>query len=120
MKLMMQVTNNRKCKQRGVAAVEFAIILPVLLLLMLATAEIGRLLYQYNTLTKAVRDGARHASRPIVDSTGIVKVNAQLISDVKNLVVYGKKQGGGTPLLPGFSAGDIDVFTDTTKGYIIQ
>ena len=39
--------------QRGVAIIEFVITLPLLLLLLLATAEIGRALFQYNTLTKA-------------------------------------------------------------------
>src|SRR5262249_49021280 len=45
---------------RGVAALEVAIALPVLLFLMMATVEIGRLLAQYDALTKSVRGAARY------------------------------------------------------------
>ena len=48
--------------QRGVAIVEFALILPFLLLLTFITTEFGRAIYQYNTLTKSVRDAARYLS----------------------------------------------------------
>ncbi len=36
----------------GVVMVETAIVLPVLLLLLFATAELGRLFYSYNTVNK--------------------------------------------------------------------
>jgi Flp pilus assembly protein TadG len=49
-------------KQRGLAMVEFAIVLPILLIILFMVAEIGRALYQYNTLSKAVGDAARHFS----------------------------------------------------------
>ncbi len=44
---------------RGSAAVEFAIVVPVLLLLVLGTVELGRLFYFQNTITNAARVGAR-------------------------------------------------------------
>ena len=58
----MKVSTRRfnRHRQRGLAIVEFAIVLPLLLLLSLATTELGRALYQQDTLNKAVRDGARH------------------------------------------------------------
>ena len=40
--------------QCGLVVVELAITLPLVLLIMLATAEFGRAIYQYTTLTKAV------------------------------------------------------------------
>ena len=52
----MQARRWNRGRQRGVAIVEFVLTLPLLMLLLLATAEIGRALFQYNTLTKAVRD----------------------------------------------------------------
>ena len=45
------------CGQRGLAMVEFAIALPLLVLMLLGIAEFGRLLYQYNTLLQAWKDG---------------------------------------------------------------
>jgi Flp pilus assembly protein TadG len=48
--------------ERGAALVEFAIVLPVLLLLVFGIIDLGRLLYTYNNLTSAVREGARLAA----------------------------------------------------------
>lgn len=47
--------NNR----RGAAAVEFAIILPLLVLLLFATIEVGLLIYNKQIITGASREGAR-------------------------------------------------------------
>jgi Flp pilus assembly protein TadG len=43
----------------GVAAIEFAIILPVLLLILFAIIDMGRMLQQQIQLTEAAREGAR-------------------------------------------------------------
>ena len=48
--------------ERGAAAVEFALVLPILLVLAFGIIDFGRLLYTYNNLTSAVREGARFAS----------------------------------------------------------
>ena len=48
--------------QRGIAAIEMVITLPVLLLLLVGMAELGRAFYQYNTLTKSIRAGIRGIS----------------------------------------------------------
>lgn len=48
--------------ERGAAMVEFAIVLPVLILLVLAVIDFGRLLFLYNNLANAVREGARFAA----------------------------------------------------------
>lgn len=105
-------------RQRGVAMVEFAIALPVLLFLMLATAELGRMLSEYDTLTKAVRDGVRYAaSTAALGSTGIVYVTPAIQTAVANLVVTGNVNGSGTPLLPGLTAGEVTV-ADAGNGYV--
>lgn len=49
-------------RSRGQALVELAIILPVLLLLFLATLDLGRLFYSSITLSNAAREGAMEAS----------------------------------------------------------
>lgn len=48
--------------QRGVAAVEFGILLVPLVLMLFGLTEYGRAIYQYNTLVKASRDAARYLS----------------------------------------------------------
>lgn len=53
---------DRKKNQNGAAMVEFAIILPLLLLIIVGVLEIGIILIQDNTLNKSVRDSARYMS----------------------------------------------------------
>lgn len=104
--------------QRGLATIELAICLPVLLLLMLATAEIGRLLIQYNTLAKAVRDGARYAcAHAAVGTTRIVNITAATRAETRNLVVTGTTVGTGTPLLPGLTVNNVTV-DDVGNGFV--
>lgn len=45
--------------QRGAGAIEFAIVLPVLVLLLFGTIEFGLLLYNQQVITNASREGAR-------------------------------------------------------------
>jgi Flp pilus assembly protein TadG len=97
-------------RQRGLAIVEFTIVLPLMLLLLLATAELGRAFYEYNTLTKTVRDGARYLADVALDgTTGIVDLTDAKIAETVNLVVYGNIAGTGDPLLNGLSVADISV-----------
>lgn len=87
-----------KNKQNGVALVEFALVLPLLLILTFTATEYSRALYQYNTLTKSVRDATRYLStqNPGTKST-----------EAKNLVVYGNLAGTGTPLAIGLSTAQV-------------
>jgi len=115
---MSRLTPAYRSAQRGTAIVEFAIAAPVLLLLMLATAELGRVLSHYNTLTKSIRDGARYAaSKAALGSTGIVTVTPQLQSATANLVVTGDINGTGSPLLPGLAIGNVTL-SDAGNGYV--
>jgi Flp pilus assembly protein TadG len=50
-------------RQTGIAAVECVIVLPLVLFLILAVAEVGNAIQQYNSLTHAARDAARYASK---------------------------------------------------------
>lgn len=96
--------------QRGYATVEMAIALPVLLLLLFATAEFGRMISQINTLHKAVRDGARYAaSASSFGTTGLVYITPLIQLEVANLVVTGNINGTGPPLLPGLTTADVNV-----------
>ena len=58
-------------RRRGVAAVEFAFCLPLLLLLLVGIWELGRIIHVQILLNNAARDGARLAAQAnIVNSTG--------------------------------------------------
>jgi len=58
----MRVTRNRISREDGVAAVEFAIILPVLALILFGVLEFGRVWSQYQLYQGAAREGARCAA----------------------------------------------------------
>ena len=70
--LMIYLQNNR-----GVAAVEFAICLPILILLVCGSIEFGLLFYNQQVITNASREGVRAG---IVAET----VNADIIQIVEN------------------------------------
>lgn len=102
----------------GLAAVEFAICAPLLFLLLFATAEIGRLLFQYNTLTKAVRDGARYvATHSAVGTTRVVNITTQVKTETQNLVVRGNTTATGIPVLPSFAPASVAV-TNAGNGFV--
>jgi Flp pilus assembly protein TadG len=56
--------------ERGTQLVELALVLPVLLALFAATAEFGRYFYNYATLAKATRAGARYLATTPVKTLG--------------------------------------------------
>jgi len=51
----------RHPRRRGQALVEFALILPVLLVILLGTVDAGRLIFAYNAVANAAREGGRTA-----------------------------------------------------------
>jgi|SRR5579871_2695067 len=66
----MRVLRSR-CRRRGVAAAEAAVVLPVLAIFMLGTWEVGRLIEVAQIMSNAVREGARLAAQgQIVTPTG--------------------------------------------------
>lgn len=85
-------------KTRGVATVEFALVLPVLLLLAFLAVEFGRALYQYDVLAKSARAGARYLS---MQSPGTH------VTQARNLVIHGNTEGTGDPLVPGLTAANV-------------
>ena len=57
---------NRTHDSRGQSMVEFALILPIFVLLLIGIFDLGRGVYAFNTISQAAREGARLA---IVDQT---------------------------------------------------
>ena len=107
---MMRIRNKPIRRQRGAVLVEMALVTPILLALMLAAAEVTRAFVDHNTLTKAVRNGARHvAANAFQGTTGVVAVGGALVVEAQNLVVYGVIAGGVTPILPGLTLADVVV-----------
>jgi Flp pilus assembly protein TadG len=72
--------------QEGAAAVEFAIILPIVLLLSLGALDMGHMYYMDHLITNASREGARYAAK----YTGVANAptSAAVSSYVKTTLNY--------------------------------
>jgi Flp pilus assembly protein TadG len=104
------MTNRSHRRQRGIMTVEFIIVAPLLMLLLLAITEFGHAFYQYNALTKSVRDGARYlAQNAVFGNTPTIIIDATDTTETTNLVVYGNTAGTGSPKLPGLATSHITV-----------
>jgi len=85
---------NSTRRQSGVALIELALMLPLLLLVTFITTEFGRAFYQYNLITKSTRDAVRYLS---------VQTQNTHTAETANLIVYGNIAGTGTPLATGLT-----------------
>lgn len=75
-----KVTGSTKASsRRGAAAVEFAVIAPIMILFMFGTIEVGRLMMIKNAATHASREGARMAVTPMATaSEAIARATQQM------------------------------------------
>ena len=102
--------------QKGVAMVEFAITLPLLLFLLLAIGEFGRMLYHYNNLLQANRDAVRYVAGQAWDSNlGRVEIDPVLEGRAKNIAVYGAPSPQNSTVVPGLTTADVQVSTVGTE-----
>jgi len=97
-------------RQQGLAMVEFTLVLPFLLLLLLTLGEFGRMLYQYNVLLQASRDADRFVASQAWNSTlGQVALSNTLLTQTKNVAVYGVPANTGTAVVSGLTTGNVVV-----------
>jgi Flp pilus assembly protein TadG len=73
----------RRNKQGSQALIEFALISPVLLLLLFGIIDIGRAVFYYDTLSHAAREGARAA---VLASTRL-PTNADVLATVRSQLI---------------------------------
>ena len=101
-------------RERGSQFVELAITLPIILMLMGATAEFARFFYTYTTLTNAVRSGARHACKWEIGSSWT-------IPETSNFVVYGDySDTSHGPILPGLTTANVQITANGPSPHAIQ
>ena len=99
---------------RGNAVVEFALVLPLLLLLFAGMTEIGRAYYQANAVEKGLRAGALFAGRNSFPLTGQVRTM------VANLVKTGTLDGSGPYLVSGWADADANLNIDDTITFSVD
>ena len=110
-----------KRSARGAAMVEFAIVVPLLVILVFGIVEIGRAIYQHTTLGKGTDAAARYLTRVWNGLNDDCTSNAEWTaaeSAARNLAVYGNETGSGNMLLPGMQVANVDISvrTDTVVG----
>jgi len=92
----------------GAAAAEMALVLPLLLIILFGSVELGNYFMDQHSLIKAVRDGARYAARQnftyYPGCSG--EPDAPVPDDTKNVVMSGYL-GGGSDLTPNITPSDI-------------
>lgn len=104
-------------KQQGLAAIELTLVLPFLLLILFATAEFGRLLYQYSALNHLTRDALRYAVTNITDgSTGLVteETVAGMATSAEQILKYGAEVQGAE-ILPNLSSAIVTLSKQGTE-----
>jgi Flp pilus assembly protein TadG len=87
--------------QRGQALVEFALVLPILLILLLGIIDFARAWNVYQVLTDAGREGAREA----------VVANGLDVAEVQTIVITAASRAG-----IGLSTGDVTVALGEDRG----
>jgi Flp pilus assembly protein TadG len=94
----------------GSVAVEFALVLPFLVLLMFAFVGVGRLFWNYHIAVSAVRDAARYAARLPMTCAGL-SAGDQL--EVQRLARTGDIAAAGPPLIANWTSDASVVVTVT-------
>jgi Flp pilus assembly protein TadG len=94
--------------EQGAIAVEFAIILPVLLLLVFGIVDFGHAWYMRHVLQNSCREGARYATRyqTKTDGTGDRLLPSALTPSIQDYVLNTTLKNGDSCLLPS-SAGAV-------------
>ena len=108
--------------ETGSAAAEMALVAPLLMVIMFASMELGHYFYSEHVVVKAVRDGARFASRQgFVDYTCPSTIGGTVVNDTQNVTRTNTVNGSGMPRLGGWTQNSTVTVTlrcDTSGTYI--
>lgn len=94
---MLKIPSTKSGALRGAVAVEFALLLIPLLIMIVGVAEYGRALFQYNTITKSVRDSVRYLSQQNPHDADYP------LQAARCMTVFGNINCAGDPLVPGLT-----------------
>ncbi len=102
-RLNSRCTRNCSRDRRGAAAVEFAFVAPLLMMLLFGATELGRAMYIQNSVTAAARVGAREATLPSSTQQTVESIVEQYTSEFSE----GTTSVTVTPDLTTAEAGDM-------------
>src|SRR6516162_9002396 len=79
-------TQKVKDRQKGAVAVEFAMMLPLLGILLLGVMEVGSIVLDYTVLKNAAREGARFSANP-ANQISLSQNSSTTLQTIQNRVV---------------------------------
>jgi TadE-like protein len=104
-------TTNRLQSERGVELIEFALVLPLLLFIIMGLVDFGFMFQRFEVVSNAAREGARMAVLPgyvtadvearIQDYLTTGGVDATSLNTTVGVTNVTIPTGGGGPLMPG-------------------
>ena len=107
---MLRMVRGVSRGEQGAAAVEMALVLPLLVILGLGVVELGRTIWQYQVVTKGVRDGVRYLTRvPITCAGGVGTFNNSNDPIVAENLVKSGTRTPSTPILPQYADADFNI-----------
>lgn len=103
----------KRHSQQGAALIELALAIPLMLMLSMIVIEFGRALYEYNTVTKSVRDAVRYLTVQLPPAP------TNCPQAATNLARYGNTspQPADKPLAPGLASAAINCTWLTSGTY---
>jgi Flp pilus assembly protein TadG len=106
--------------QSGSAGAEMALVMPLLLLLMFGSFELGNYFYSEHVVAKAVRDGARFASRSFSLDASCSTPPIGVVTSTKEVTRTGQVSGGSARLAGWTNAARVTVTLTcaTSGGYV--
>lgn len=117
---MAGVLNSLRTCSKGGSAAEMALVTPLLLCMLFGPMELGNYFYSEHVVAKAVRDGARYASRRSFAEYSCSAPSNDVIDKTRNVTRTGQVASGGEMRLAGWSAANtitVSVTCDTSGTY---
>lgn len=102
---------------RGAAAAEFALMVPLMVIMIFAGLEGGYYMFSEHKVIKAVRDGARFAGRQqfsIFDCDAGAITDSLVVANIKNVTRTGTIDASAAPVVPGWDDNATEVDIDVT------
>lgn len=80
------IAQHLRKSSRGQSIIEFAIVLPVLLLLVMGVIDFGRVYFAYVSVTNGARNGAEHASHGVGAVADTDAIREAVLADTSDLL----------------------------------
>ncbi|MGB9150883.1 MAG: TadE/TadG family type IV pilus assembly protein [Burkholderiales bacterium] len=114
--LRLKFQQRKYRSQRGAAAVELAIILPLIMMMLAGITEFSRAFWYYNALDKATRDAARYLSALPTAEMATTSTRTSRFATARNLVAAAASDpDSGAQVRPAITPANVEVSCEPTS-----